>query len=329
MLQTLNRVTLVVMMFAVTVSHVYGQHHDHRDPPAGHSAVSDHLDHGGHSDHDDHDDHDEHHSEHTEINPQMAQQVGITTAIARGGAINRSLSTYGTLRTPPGQISHLKARFEGLIEEVNAQIGQQVTAGDVLARVQSNESLNSYEVQAPLSGVIIARHASVGEVAGDQVLFSIGNFDTLWAELKVFPLQRSQIRQGQEVLIKAGGAEATGHVAHILPSAEDEPFVIARVEIANEHNQWAPGLAVKGDIAVQTQEVPIRVENRALQVIDSSPVVFVQNGNSYHARPVVLGAGDDHHTAIEAGLEPGESYVVNNSYLIKADIEKSGAAHHH
>jgi cobalt-zinc-cadmium efflux system membrane fusion protein len=29
------------------------------------------------------------------------------------------------------------------------------------------------------------------------------------------------------------------------------------------------------------------------------------------------------------GLEPGTVYVTTNSYLVKADIEKSGASHDH
>jgi len=29
------------------------------------------------------------------------------------------------------------------------------------------------------------------------------------------------------------------------------------------------------------------------------------------------------------GLEPGTTFVTENSYLIKADIEKSGASHDH
>jgi cobalt-zinc-cadmium efflux system membrane fusion protein len=34
-------------------------------------------------------------------------------------------------------------------------------------------------------------------------------------------------------------------------------------------------------------------------------------------------------TEVLGGLEPGERYVTENSFLIKADIEKSGASHDH
>ena len=34
-------------------------------------------------------------------------------------------------------------------------------------------------------------------------------------------------------------------------------------------------------------------------------------------------------TEVLEGLNPGDRYVVENSYLLKADLEKSGASHDH
>ncbi len=38
---------------------------------------------------------------------------------------------------------------------------------------------------------------------------------------------------------------------------------------------------------------------------------------------------DAENVEVLGGLEPGTEYVTGNSYLIKADIEKSGASHDH
>ena len=38
---------------------------------------------------------------------------------------------------------------------------------------------------------------------------------------------------------------------------------------------------------------------------------------------------DGNLTEVLGGLQAGDRYVVENSYLIKADIEKSGASHDH
>jgi membrane fusion protein, heavy metal efflux system len=42
-----------------------------------------------------------------------------------------------------------------------------------------------------------------------------------------------------------------------------------------------------------------------------------------------LGRADATRVEVLAGLEAGARYVTQNSYLIKADIEKSGASHDH
>jgi cobalt-zinc-cadmium efflux system membrane fusion protein len=42
-----------------------------------------------------------------------------------------------------------------------------------------------------------------------------------------------------------------------------------------------------------------------------------------------LGRQDDTMAEVLGGIEPGANYVSGNSYLIKADIEKSGASHDH
>jgi cobalt-zinc-cadmium efflux system membrane fusion protein len=42
-----------------------------------------------------------------------------------------------------------------------------------------------------------------------------------------------------------------------------------------------------------------------------------------------LGRMDSEHAEVRGGLDVGETYVTGNSYLIKADIEKSGASHDH
>ena len=55
-------------------------------------------------------------------------------------------------------------------------------------------------------------------------------------------------------------------------------------------------------------------------------MVFAQVGETYEVRMLELGAQDD--VEVLGGLEPGQPYA-ENSYLIKADIEKSGASHDH
>jgi cobalt-zinc-cadmium efflux system membrane fusion protein len=46
-------------------------------------------------------------------------------------------------------------------------------------------------------------------------------------------------------------------------------------------------------------------------------------------KPVRIGVSDGEYVEILSGLTSGQPYVSENSFLIKADILKSGAAHEH
>jgi cobalt-zinc-cadmium efflux system membrane fusion protein len=57
--------------------------------------------------------------------------------------------------------------------------------------------------------------------------------------------------------------------------------------------------------------------------------VFAQVGDAYEVRMLTLGARDGEFAEVLSGLKPGTRYVTAQSFLIKADIEKSGASHDH
>ena len=59
------------------------------------------------------------------------------------------------------------------------------------------------------------------------------------------------------------------------------------------------------------------------------PAMFLRDGETYQAQPVQLGRRDGVNVEVVGGLVAGMNVVVANSYLVKADIEKSGASHDH
>ena len=88
-------------------------------------------------------------------------------------------------------------------------------------------------------------------------------------------------------------------------------------------------MSVKGDVLVKEKEVPLAVKNSALQRFRDFTVVFAKYGDTYEVRMLELGVSDDINVEVLSGLKPGTEYVTENSFLIKADIEKSGASHDH
>jgi cobalt-zinc-cadmium efflux system membrane fusion protein len=271
----------------------------------------------------------ESHEGRVEIGPEMARKSGIRTAVAGPSSIERHIQAYGRLVTPPNQNATIRARFPGIVTDVRVTVGDPVNKGDVLAVIESNESLQHYEVYAPMAGVVRAQAVSVGENANDVPIFTLVNNDTLWAELKIFPGQRDAVNAGQTVHIHHNNHQHESQIKNMTTLSDVAPFVVARAMLRNEDHDMAPGDLVVGEIDVEKIDVPLAVDNRALQDFRGWKVVFIRVGNVYEVRPLELGRSDGRLTEVLSGLNAGDHYVVDNSYLIKADIEKSGASHDH
>lgn len=301
------------------------EHDDHQD--ATHDHADEHTD--DHTDKNS-DDHGDGHEEElaTKIEHDMAAQVGIQTAYPGSQALNQNIISYGSITTGPKQLSHVRARYTGMIKSVRPDIGDAIKRGDLLARVESNESLKVYSIKAPIDGTLIQRHANTGEVTQDQVLFSIANFDTLWAEFRIYPGQQSQVSAGQQVDIHVNDTVITGKIAHIIP-ALDKPYQLARVKFNNHKYALSPGLLVEGHIVTGNISVPLAVVKEAIQTMGEQRGVYVLQGEQYEFAPLQLGRSDDAYVEVLSGLTTNQSYVSKNSYLIKADIEKSEAEHEH
>lgn len=260
---------------------------------------------------------------------QVAAASGLTTAIASEGTLQERIKLYGTIVADPLRVSHIQARYPGLIRSVKPTIGARVKAGDVLATVESNESLREYPLLAPIDGVVVERHANPGEFSADKVLFTLLDERVLELHLQAFPSDASKIKTGQTIRFSADGVQATTRTEYITPRHGETPTLEVHAPVDNSNSLWVPNQAVEGWIDIAQTQVPLLVDNRALQSFRDWQVVFIQIGETYEIRPLELGRSDGQFTEVLSGLNAGDSYVVENSFLLKADLEKSGASHDH
>jgi cobalt-zinc-cadmium efflux system membrane fusion protein len=267
----------------------------------------------------------------TSIASEVAAAAGIETAVAGPGVIEETLLLYGAIGPDITRVREVTARFPGVIRSVSAQLGDSVRAGAALATIESNESLQTYTVTAPIAGVITQRHAEPGEQADADQLFVIADFSSVWAELSVFPRDRARMSLGQRVALSAeGGYAASGTVSYLSPIGDrSSQTLTARVVLDNPHGRWTPGQFVEGVVTLAESPVELVVPLSALQTFREGDVVFARVGDAYEVRMVELGRRDAVHAEVLGGLAPGTVYVSENSYLVKADIEKAGASHDH
>lgn len=267
----------------------------------------------------------------TTIDADIARASGIVTAVAGPGEIVETLLLYGSIVPDVSRVRQVRARFPGVIRSVTKEIGDTVRAGEALATIESDESLRTYTVVAPIGGVITARHAAPGEQTDADGLYEIADFSTVWAELNVFARDRARLAPGAAVEVRADAdTAAAGTIAYVAPVGDRaSQSVLARVVLDNADGRWTPGRFVEADVTVARTPVALAVPLRALQTFREFDVVFAKVGETYEVRMLTLGRRDARNVEVLGGLAPGTEYVIENSYLVKADIEKSGASHDH
>jgi membrane fusion protein, heavy metal efflux system len=268
----------------------------------------------------------------TRIAADIADQAGIEVAPAGAGVIRDEHDVQGLLTPIEGRHAKLVARFPGPLRSVNVGVGDIVAKGQTLATVESNLSLSTYAVTAPLAGTVLSRDAGVGELAGDTPLFEIADLSRLWVDLHLFGADAQHITPGLpvEVTRLSDGVTALTRLDRVLPAtATASQSTVARATLDNSDGRWRPGAAVKARVTVAETPVQLAVPLAALQRFRDWDVVFIRVGNDYEIRPLELGQRDGVNVEVLSGLNAGDAIVVAQSYLIKADIEKSGASHDH
>ena len=273
----------------------------------------------------------ESHEGRTRIPDRIANESGIVTETAEPQRIIRTVELTGTVQADPARISEVRARFSGVVTEVLQDTGDYVDRGATLGFVETNESLRSVPVVAPISGLIVNRNIQVGQVTGDDPLFVIADLGEVWIQLDVFGRDLRAIAPGQQVTIASlDGSEFQGSIDWVSPLvAHGSQSVRARVPLENPHGELRAGQFVRARVTVSATNVPLAVRRSALQTFRDFDVVYAKVEDTYEVRMLELGRHDENYIEVLGGLSPGEIYVTGNSYLVKADIKKSGASHDH
>ena len=278
-----------------------------------------------------HEEEGDHHEENiVELSDDVLAGAGVKIATVQGNTIEQKVTLYGKLQPEPTAISHIRARYPGLVSEISVSIGDPVKKGQRMASINSNESLQEYTLRAPFDGVVIEKHAGPGEFVSDQVLFTVADYSRLWADLQIFPERLVEIRSGQAVEIVAGEQTYQGTLRNLVPAANGAPYRRARVPLDNSDGSWSSGIYVQGLVTTGQHAVDLAIDNRALQTLEGETVVFVQTKpNHFEPRSVRLGLRGSRFSEVLKGVEAGQPYVVENSYLLKAELKKSAAGHAH
>lgn len=334
-------------------------------------------------------------------------------AIATGGIMVTPVETVqttgipvtGTITYDARRVSHIGPRIDGRIVRLVADIGDQVSAGQALAILESAEvgqvrveereaeslvqiarenyqreerleqqgissrkelldaaaelrrqeaALQSarerlrvlgaghgdggqYALTSPFAGVVVAREASLGEMASpaDQI-FTVANLSRLWIELDIYERDLSRVTIGQTVAVSTAAYPSRvfpGRIVYVGDVLDPQKRTVrARVEIPNDDRALKPGMFASALIQVGGTGTPVVVvPQAAVQELEGRQVVFVPGDRpgEFAARTVEVGEqADNGRVVIIAGLEAGDSIVTSGAFALRSELAEGEIGEH-
>jgi len=262
------------------------------------------------------------------LEPEALKNAGLHVSPAGPAIIDVIVELPGEVRFDPQRVLEVRPRFPGVVRELRRQVGERVHRGDVVAEIESNESLTSYAVTSAITGRVVARPLAVGQtVTTDVSLYTIADLSTVWIEFAIYPNDLARIHVGAPARVapqSAGGPPQHGTVSYVGPSLERDARVsVGRVVLRNDDGRWEPGLFADVSITVDHADVAVAVPDTAIVRTDEGPAVFVAQGARFRMQKVAVGRSDGTHTEIRSGITAGTPVVDRNAFILKSELEKS------
>lgn len=299
-----------------------------------HEEEAEHED--SHSEEHEHREEEEHAEEgHLKLSPESISNANIAIETAGSAKLQVKLFLNGEISPNADKVAHVTPRFPGIIRETRKNLGDTVAQGEVLAVIESNQSVQPYQITAPINGIIIERHSTEGEFnSGDSPIFVIADLSEVWIDLIVPEESAVRIKPGQIIIIPPildSQKPLQGVVAFLSPVVDETTQSrFARAIIANKDGHLLPGAFASGEVIVDDSEVRLAVKDEGTQNIDGKTVLFVEEKEgAFEKRDIILGREDGVFSEVLKGLAVGERYIATNSFLLKAELGKSEAEHEH
>lgn len=211
---------------------------------------------------------------------------------------------------------------------------------DVEALAASREIRTLIDVTAPIAGEILDREVTLGESVGPDrdALLVVGGTDRIWVHAEVPESRLGEVAVGSRVRVLrtvSGAAPIEGVVAWIEPHVDPGSRTgRVRVVLPRAASGLVPGMFAEVEFVAAGPEpaAVVVVPAEAVQTVEGATAVFVPvagEANTFAKRAVRVGRAIDGFVPVLGGLAAGEEFVAAGSFILKADLGKSSAAHEH
>jgi RND family efflux transporter MFP subunit len=231
---------------------------------------------------------------------------------------SRAKALYATQSLTKPDYDQAQARFNSTLAAVNqAQAAQR----------QAQLTLSDSQLEAPLSGYLIARNIDVGTLASPSTAaFTIADTSAVKATFGVPEDALKLVHQGQLLTLQLqnGAAQYSGRVTSISTSADTRNRVFpVEVTLSNRQNTLKPGMIASVELGGKRDSphpsvplsaiVPYPGESGQFAVV----VAEQQSGQwQAHVRRITVGETHGNSTSV-TGVRTGEKVVAIGAQLLK------------
>ena len=278
---------------------------------------------------------DEEHSEIVKLSEEELKELGIKVEKVSSQKLQLHTDLTGEIVPSPENVAHIVPRFTGLVKNVYKKIGDNVGKGEVIAIIESNESLVTYEVKSSIEGVVLELHMTPGELIGDDKhVVTVADLSSVWAELNVYQKDLKKIRVGQtaEIYFDEINNAVNGKIFYLSPTLDEHTrTATARVRLNNTMGSWKPGMFVSSRVLTDLIKVEQAVTLNSIQNFDGQKVVFVKDGYGFKPQPITIGKTNTKYAEILSGLNKDQNYIAQGAFVIKSELlkESFGGDHDH
>lgn len=220
-----------------------------------------------------------------------------------------------------------------------AQIQVRATRARIAALGAQTTSQGGYVLTAPIAGVISQKDLVLGENVqlADQ-LFVIDQLDQLWLEFIAPSSEFADIVPNQTIEFKSlqSGNLFKAQIQSLNSQADAQTGRLqVRAKVLSNAAELRPNLMVNLQLQQQQTQQGLRILASAVQKIEGKDAVFLaaqhEQKIEFTPQSVTLGksSSDGQWIEVLSGLEQGQQYAAQGSFLLKSELEKGEASHAH
>jgi len=270
------------------------------------------------------------------VHLSAAQQKALALKLVKADLrpLSELLNLNGEIQLLPGRQADVSTRISGQITATYVNLGNNVSKGQRIARVQSRLVGNpppSVDVTAPMSGVVDTANVSIGQaVEPTTVLYRISDRSQVNLVARAYEEDLGKVQMGQSANVRTLSYPDRifpGQIVLIGPTLDPMSRTVeVWIRLDNTNGVLKPNLFARASIVLKHDAAALTVPTPAIIEANGEKFVFVRQKGGYTRVEVTTGKNDDLYTEITDGLIPGDEVVTQGNREVYTMWLTGGAA---